>query len=194
MTDWSCLQAGPRTGRKRLFRLGAALLTAFLLPSASRADRSSTNMDPAWMYEKKGKFAEAALYYHRTLRGLREMYFAFHWNGDPKANAASKRHGEEYTQIPVEMEDRFKKCSERAQLKPDEIKRMERVTRGGVNRICLDHIQRGNAVGQGPAVQLFAAVDGHLAQHILDASLFPRDDVDNGIFGSSQDIQFIDAV
>lgn len=109
-----------------MVRRGVAVATvvlSFVLVYVARADRSSENMDPAWMYEKAGKYDKAALYYHRALLGLREIYIAFHWNGDPSANATG--NATEYNQIPIEMEQRYKKCLSQANPEPDQIKRME---------------------------------------------------------------------
>ena len=111
--------------RDRCYYLALWCLTLVLLLSlVAYADRSSENMDPAWMYEKKGVYDKAALYYHRALRGLREIYLAFHWNGDPAANAPGK-YSKEYVQIPIEMEDRYKKCLSQANLETEQIKRLE---------------------------------------------------------------------
>ena len=90
---------------------------------AARADRSSENMDPAYMYEKAKQFDKAAMYYGRAVRGLREIYIAFHWNGDPAANAPGK-YSREYVQIPKEMDERYRKCLGLAGLRPARIGRM----------------------------------------------------------------------
>lgn len=95
-----------------------------LLAPAARADRASENMDPAYMFEKAGKFDLAAMYYHRALRGLVENYVAFHWNGDPAANAVGK-YATEYVQLPKEFEERYKSCLAQAKLSPEQVKRME---------------------------------------------------------------------
>ncbi len=92
--------------------------------SAARADRASQNMDPAYMFEKAGKFDLAAMYYHRALRGVVETYMAFHWNGDP-ANYATGKYATEYVQLPKEFEERYKSCLAQARLTPEQLKRME---------------------------------------------------------------------
>ena len=74
------------------------------------------------------------------------------------------------------------------------IKGVERVAGSRVHRLSLNHIERSDAVGQGPAIQLFAAIEGYLTKHVFNAPLFPGDNVDDGILGPGQNIQFIDAV
>ena len=69
------------------------------------------------MYEKAKQFDKAAMYYGRAVRGLREIYIAFHWNGDPAANAPGK-YSREYVQIPKEMDERYRKCLGLAGLRP----------------------------------------------------------------------------
>ena len=88
-----------------------------LSPALLRADRASENMDPAWMFEKKKQWAKAAMYYGRAVVGLREVYMAFHWDRDPAKNAAGK-YATEYAQLPVEMENRYRKCLANAKLTP----------------------------------------------------------------------------
>jgi len=104
-------------------RFLSALLIA-LAPWGARADRASENMDPAYMYEKAGKFDLAAMYYHRALRGVAENYVAFHFNGDP-ANNATGKYATEYVQLPKEFEERYKACLAQAKLSPEQLKRME---------------------------------------------------------------------
>lgn len=135
-----------RTRRFALWGLALALL----LPLVAHADRSSENMDPAWMYEKKGKYDKAALYYHRALRGLREIYLAFHWNGEPAANAPGK-YSREYVQIPIEMEQRYKKCVSLAKLGPDQLKRLEYI-----NYLWMSEMVDQEAGGQRTACSLIA--------------------------------------
>ena len=135
--------------RHRRFVLWWVVFVLFL-PFAASADRSSENMDPAWMYEKAGEYGKAALYYHRALRGLREIYLAFHWNGDPKANAPGK-YSNEYVQIPIEMEDRYKKCLDQAKLGQDQIKRLEYI-----NYIWMSEMVDQEAGGQRTACSIIA--------------------------------------
>ncbi len=81
-------------------------------------------MDPAYMFEKAGKFDLAAMYYQRALRGGVENYLAFHWNGDP-GNYATGKYATEYVQLPKEFEERYKSCLAQARLTPEQLKRME---------------------------------------------------------------------
>ena len=74
-------------------------LLVVLCPGLAIADRSSENMDPAFMFEKKGEYELAAMYYQRALIGLRGVYMAFHWDGDPIKYAAGK-YAKEYEQLP----------------------------------------------------------------------------------------------
>lgn len=113
-----------RTPQTAPFRLLSALLTALLPWGAALADRASQNMDPAYMYEKAGKFDLAAMYYHRAWRGVVETYVAFHFNGDP-ANYATGKYATEYVQLPKEFEERYKSCLAQAKLSPEQVKRME---------------------------------------------------------------------
>lgn len=121
-----------------------------LIPLISHADRASENMDPAYMYEKKGVYGPAAMYYGRMLRGLREIYMAFHWNGDPAANAAGK-YSTEYVQLPVEAEQRYEECLNQANLAPDEAKRMEYI-----NQLWMSEMVDEEKGGQRTACPIIA--------------------------------------
>jgi len=81
------------------------LLLGFLLP-ATRGDRSLRQQDPAFMYEKAGEYAKAALYWHRAMRGVSEVWIPFMW-GDV-SNAPGKF--KEYANFVPEYQDRLKKC------------------------------------------------------------------------------------
>jgi len=117
--------AGRPRVREWLIRLTwGGLAVAWLLAPAVHADRSSQNMDPAYMFEKAGQFDKAAMYYQRVLRGLRETYISFHWNGDPAANAAGK-YATEYVDLPKEIEERLADCLGRAKPAPEQVRRME---------------------------------------------------------------------
>jgi hypothetical protein len=117
--------AGLSRVRRALFRLAwGSLAVAAFSAAPVHADRSSLNMDPAYAFEKAGKFDQAAMYYPRVLRGLNETYMSFHWNGDPAANAAGK-YSTEYVQLPKEMEERYRSCLGQANLAPGQVRRME---------------------------------------------------------------------
>ncbi|HUT33804.1 MAG TPA: hypothetical protein VNE39_10005 [Planctomycetota bacterium] len=106
------------------FRFSCVAALVGLLAAAALADRASENMDPAYMFEKAGKFDLAAMYYQRALRGGVENYLAFHWNGDP-ANYATGKYATEYVQLPKEFEERYKRCLAQAKLTPEQLERME---------------------------------------------------------------------
>jgi len=126
------------------------LALAALCAPTVLADRSSENMDPAYMYEKAKQFDKAALYYHRALRGLREIYIAFHWNGDPAANAPGK-YSTEYVQIPKEMAERYEKCVSKGKLGPNQLKRMEYL-----NYLWMSEMVDEEAGGQRTACAIIA--------------------------------------
>jgi len=81
------------------------LLLGFLLPAA-RADRSLRQQDPAYMYEKAGEYARAALYWHRAMRGVSEVWIPVMW-GDV-SNAPGK--WKEYRNLVPEYRARLEKC------------------------------------------------------------------------------------
>ena len=120
------------TGRRQLGAIGRKWLrmTAAVLGVAwcgwASADRASENMDPAFMYEKKGEWAKAAMYYHRAMIGLEEVYSPFHWDGDPAKNAAGK-YATEYVQLVIEFRNRYRKCLAEAKLTPERIRHMEAI-------------------------------------------------------------------
>jgi len=118
--------ASHSTRRHSTQGLGLVFATLLLLVTTlvAHADRSSENIDPAYMFEKKGRFSEAAVYYHRTLRGLREVYIAFHWDNDPAKYAAGK-YATEYVKWPKEVEDRYQKCLKQAKMTKAQRKHME---------------------------------------------------------------------
>lgn len=143
--------AGRSHARPTLIHLTWAVLAVVgLWASGARADRSSQNMDPAYMFEKAGQFDRAAMYYHRVLRGLRETYISFHWNGDPAANAAGK-YATEYVELPKEMEERFADCLGRAGLAPEQLRRME-----FINYLWMSELVDEEGGGQRTACNLIA--------------------------------------
>ena len=101
-----------------------AVLLSLVAALIVHADRSSENIDPAYMFEKKSRFFEAATYYHRTLRGLREVYIAFHWDNNPAKYAAGK-YAKEYVNWPKEVEDRYQNCLKQSKMTKDQRKQME---------------------------------------------------------------------
>lgn len=135
--------------RHRCFALWLFILM-LMLPLIAHADRASENMDPAYMCEKNAMYGPAAMYYQRMLRGLREIYMAFHWNGDPAANAAGK-YSIEYVQLPVETEQRYEKCLSHANLAPDEAKRMEYI-----NQLWMSEMVDEEKGGQRTACPIIA--------------------------------------
>lgn len=97
-----------------------SLMPAYL----THADRSGDNKEAAWVFFKEGEFFGAAMYYHRALRGLREIYIAFHWNGDPVNNAAGM-FAELYDKLPKEIEDRVSTCLVEGRLSPSQWRQIE---------------------------------------------------------------------
>lgn len=128
-----------------------SLVFSLSLSLVAYADRASENMDPAYMYEKKGVYGPAAMYYGRMLRGLHEIYIAFHWNNDPAANAAGK-YATEYVQLPMEIGDRYKKCLSQAKLEPDQVRRMEYI-----NYLWMSEMVDQEDGGQRTACPILAA-------------------------------------
>jgi hypothetical protein len=94
-------------------------------------------MDPAWMYEKAGKYADAALYWQRALRGLQEIYMPFFWNGDPATYAPGK-YSEEYVKLPIEFKDRFTKCLELGKVDDAGRRRIEAINEVWMSEM-IDH-------------------------------------------------------
>ncbi|MBM4038726.1 MAG: hypothetical protein FJ290_09440 [Planctomycetes bacterium] len=79
-----------------------------LLAGLARADRSAAQGAPGYVLEKAGKHAEAALYYQRSLRGFREVWFQFWYSGDmSKAHPVARQLLDEY-------QARLAECLERA--------------------------------------------------------------------------------
>jgi tetratricopeptide (TPR) repeat protein len=94
------------------------------VPLLVHADRSAMQGDPALMYEKAGKFAEAALYYQRALRGWNEFYVPFLWG---EVENAPGRYKDDYKQLGIEYEERVKNCLSQANLSAAERERMEMI-------------------------------------------------------------------
>jgi len=83
-----------------------ALLSLLSVNNAC-ADRSLRQQDPAYMYEKAGEYAKAALYWHRAARGVSEVWIPFMW-GD--VSNAPPRFEESYRNLVPEYQARVKKC------------------------------------------------------------------------------------
>ena len=132
----------------RAHLLGVAACVLWCSPA--RADRSSTNMDPAYMFEKAKQFDKAAMYYHRAVRGLYETYISFHWDGDPATYAAGK-YATEYVELPKAMEERLKSCLADARLSPDQLRRME-----FINYLWMSELVDEEGGGQRTACNLIA--------------------------------------
>ena len=108
-----------RIGRVCLAGMAITFTLAVLTPTVLHADRSSAQGDPGLMLEKAGKYAEAAMYYQRALRGLQEVWVRFWYYGD-----LSKAH-EVMQQIIAEYQDRLKRCLQRAKMGPAQREQME---------------------------------------------------------------------
>ena len=140
------------TDRRCLWLSVVGVLVALLPSSFLLADRSSTNMDPAYAFEKAGRFDRAAMYYHRVLRGLSETYFTFHWNGDPATYAAGK-YSTEYPRLIQEMEERYQSCLSQAKLSAEQVRRME-----FINYLWMVELVDAEGGGQRTACNLIAPV------------------------------------
>jgi hypothetical protein len=77
-------------------------------------------LDPGLVFEKAGRFDEAALYFHRGLRGWKEFYIPFLWG--EVGNAPGKYT--EYAQLLEEYADRLKTCLDKAKLSDERLARM----------------------------------------------------------------------
>ncbi len=84
----------------------AFVLLSLLSINDARADRSLRQQDPAYMYEKAGEYARAALYWHRAMRGVSEVWIPIMW-GDV-SNAPGK--WKEYRNFVPEYRARLEKC------------------------------------------------------------------------------------
>lgn len=102
----------------------------FLLPAA-RADRSLRQQDPAYMYEKAGEYARAALYWHRAMRGVSEVWIPVMW-GDV-SNAPGK--WKEYRNFVPEYQARLEKCLRLGKVSEAQFAHME-----FINGIWMDEL------------------------------------------------------
>jgi len=97
----------------------AAFCVCALLAGIVRADRSAAQGAPGYVLEKAGKHAEAALYYHRSLRGFQEVWFKFWYYGDmAKAHPMAQQLLDEY-------QARLAACLEKAKADAAQRARME---------------------------------------------------------------------
>jgi len=99
--------------------MAVAFTFSFLAPIVARADRSSAQGDPGLILEKAGKYAEAAVYYQRALRGLQEVWVKFWYYGE-----LSKAH-KVMQQITAEYQDRLKRCLQKAKMGKTQRQQME---------------------------------------------------------------------
>ena len=105
---------------------GTALLTialsvCVLAGGVARADRSAGQGTPGLALEKAGKYAAAAVYYHRALRGFEELWVRFWHSGD------QGKAGQECRQLIAEYRDRLKTCMDRARMDEASRQHMEAV-------------------------------------------------------------------
>ena len=119
-------------GRIRtLFLCCLAVTMTMLLGLQARADRSLRQQDPAWMYEKAGEYAKAALYWHRAMRGVSEVWIPVMW-GDV-SNAPGK--WKEYRNFVPEYRARLEKC-----LRLGEVSQAQRALIEFTNEIWMDEL------------------------------------------------------
>ena len=97
------------------------LTFVLLLSQVAQADRSSAQGDPGIILEKAGKYAEAAIYYQRALRGLQEVWVKFWYYGD-----LNQAH-EVMRQIIAEYQTRLDICLQKAEMGAAQRKEMELV-------------------------------------------------------------------
>ena len=102
-----------------IFLLG--LTFVLLLSHIACADRSSSQGDPGIVLEKAGRYAEAAMYYQRALRGLQEVWVKFWYYDD-----VSKAH-EVMQQILAEYQTRLNACLQKAKMGKVQREQMELV-------------------------------------------------------------------
>lgn len=92
----------------------------FALPVV-RADRSAAQGPSGWYLEKRGKYAEAALYYQRALRGFQEVWVKFWYHGRPGESHPQTQ------QLIGEYQDRLERCLQKANLEEAELEHMATV-------------------------------------------------------------------
>ena len=130
-------------GPRQLLRCVAAVACLIgLLTCESRADRSLRQQDPAYMYEKKGEYAKAALYWHRAMRGVGEVWIPVMW-GDI-SNAPGK--WKEYEKLVPAYRERFEKCLDLGKVTAAERARIE-----SVNELWMDELIEQEEAGFRPA-------------------------------------------
>jgi len=117
-----------------LWRLAWTVVLTGLLGLVARADRSLRQQDPAFMYEKAGEYANAALYWHRAMRGVSEVWIPFMWGDVSNAPGKFKK---EYANLVPEYRDRLKKC----------------LRLGNVDRARLSHIEFINEIWMNELVE-----------------------------------------
>jgi len=110
------------------------------------ADRSQMQRDPAWMYEKAGRYDLAAMCWQRVLDGERTIYMAFHWNNDP-ANYAPGNY-KAYAQLILEVEQRYKDCVDKAKMTPAQAADIRLVNDVWLSEL-VDHEDGGQRVAPG---------------------------------------------
>lgn len=108
--------------RARQFTLAGLALAFFVfaLPVA-HADRSAAQGPSGWYLEKRGKYAGAALYYQRALRGFQEVWVKFWYHGP--SNEAPK----ETQQLIGEYRDRLERCLQKGKLEEAQLEHMTTV-------------------------------------------------------------------
>ncbi len=94
---------------------------AVLQGNAAKADRSAAQGPSGLYLEKSGRYAEAALYYQRSLRGFEEVWVKFWYFGRPdSAHEATQ-------QLLAEYQARLDTCLRKAELGAAQRRQMELV-------------------------------------------------------------------
>ena len=90
--------------------LALVLAVIVIPPPAARGDRSAAQGPAGWFLEKRGRYADAALYYQRALRGFEEVWVKFWHHGRP--NEAHRQT----QQLIDEYRERLDRCLQQAKL------------------------------------------------------------------------------
>ena len=124
-------------------RLAMTLVVTAISVSDAWADRSLRQQDPAYMFEKKGEYAQAALYWHRAMRGMAEVWIPVMWG--EVSNAPGKwKTG--YQNLVAEYRARVEKCRRLGKVTEVQRKRHEII-----NEIWLNELIEQEEAGFRPA-------------------------------------------
>ena len=111
-------QVGLDRGAQTLLQMRWCICALYLISCRASADRSAAQGPAGLFLEKAGKYAEAAVYYDRAVRGFEEVWIRFWYGGDSgKAHPVNQ-------QILSEYRDRLKRCLERSRMDESERARL----------------------------------------------------------------------